>query len=141
MASDAIEGRCLCGAVRLSVAHAPSATSVCHCAMCRRWGGAAMWGFDATAKALTVEGPVATFRSSPFAERAWCRDCGTHLWFREDGKDFELMPGLFDEAARLPLAREVYADRAFACVPLSGDHVRVTQADYEREQPFVEDKP
>lgn len=96
-----------------------------------------MWGFEIAAEALTVEGPVATYRSSSFAERAWCRDCGTHLWIRDDGKGFDLTPGLFDDAADFTLAREVYADRAFACVPLAGGHVRVTQADYEARNPYL----
>jgi hypothetical protein len=109
--------------------------------MCRRWTGAAMWVFDVPAEALTVSGPVATYRSSSFAERAWCSECGTHLWIRDDGAMFELMPGLFDGAANLPLQGEVYIDHAFACVPLAGDHARRTKAEYETNQPFVEDTP
>ena len=98
-----------------------------------------MWGFVAPADAVRVTGQVATYRSSPFAERAFCATCGTHLWFRDDGGDYELVPGLFEEAAGFPLSREVYADRAFAAVPLAGDHARVSRADYESSHPFVED--
>ena len=133
-----MEGRCLCGAVRVAVARHEGATSACHCTLCRRWSGAATWGFEAPADAVEVTGPVATYRSSPFAERAFCGTCGTHLWLRDDGRGYELVPGLFDAAAALPLAREVYADRAFACVPLAGDHERVSRADYEASHPFVE---
>jgi hypothetical protein len=97
-----------------------------------------MWGFAAPAHAVRVTGEVARYRSSSFAERAWCPACGTHLWIRDDGADYDLVPGLFDEAARVPLKREVYADRAFACVRLAGDHPRISRAEYERENPFVE---
>lgn len=96
-----------------------------------------MWGFEAPENELRVAGEVARYRSSGFAERAWCPACGTHLWFREDGATYELLPGLFDGAADMPLEREVYADRAFACVPLTGGHARVTTAEYEENRPHV----
>ena len=134
-----MEGHCLCGAVRLSVGvHDPNVT-VCHCAMCRRWNGLAMPGFDAEAEQVTVSGPVRTYRSSSFAERAFCGTCGTHLWIRDDGRQYELMPGLFDGAAGFPLVGEVYADRAFACATFAGDHPRGTAAEYEAANPFVGD--
>ena len=133
-----IEGRCLCGAVRIEIAELPGGASACHCSMCRRWSGAATWGLVAGTQNVRVSGDVARYRSSSFAERAWCPACGTHLWVRDDGGGYELVPGLFDEAADVPLVREVYADRAFACVRLAGDHVRRSRADYERDNPFVE---
>ena len=130
-----MKGACLCGGVTIQVAGPVEAPSACHCATCRRWSGAATWGFEASARDVRVAGEVATYRSSSFAERAWCPSCGTHLWFREDGRGYELVPGLFDEAASAPLAREVYADCAFACVRLAGDHERVLQEEYEARFP------
>lgn len=98
-----------------------------------------MWCFRAPAGGVEVAGPWKSHRSSPFAERAWCGRCGTHLWIRDDDDDFELMPGLFDDARDMPLAREVYSDRAFACVSLAGDHARVTRAEYEASgRPYLE---
>ncbi|MCL4187896.1 MAG: GFA family protein [Rhodobacteraceae bacterium] len=133
-----MEGRCLCGAVRITAVPLSGGASACHCAMCRRWSGAAMWAFAAAAADVRVTGEVRAYRSSPFAERAFCPACGTHLWIRDDGKDYELMPGLFEAARGLPLVREVYADRAFACVGLLGSHPRVSRADYEASRPHVE---
>lgn len=133
-----MEGRCLCGAVRIAVARREGGVSACHCALCRRWTGAAQWGFAAPADAVTVTGEVATYRSSSFAERAFCPICGNHLWLRDDGGPYELVPGLFEDAAGIGLDREVYADRAFACVRLAGDHPRIGRAEYERDNAFVE---
>ena len=48
---------------------------------------------------LRAKPGVARFRSSGFAERAFCPVCGSHLWMRNTGADaeaYELMPGLFD---------------------------------------------
>ena len=136
-----MNGRCLCGAVRITVETADAASlSACHCDPCRRWAGAVLWGFDAPGDAVTVEGPVGEYRSSSFATRAWCRYCGTQLWFRDDGDaPYELNPGLFDETRDWSLRRVVYADRAAAHARLEGGHARVTKADYEARSQHVDD--
>lgn len=133
-----IEGRCLCGAVRIAVARSDGEVSVCHCAMCRRWGGGIMAGFNAPPEVVTVTGEVGRYASSDFSERAFCPRCGSNLWMRDHGRDYELSPGLFDAAADFPLVREVYADRAHRFAAFSGDHPRITRADYERNHPHLE---
>ena len=97
-----------------------------------------MGGFVAPADAVTVTGEVRRYRASDFAERAFCPRCGANLWLRDDGADYELSPGLFDDAARFPLIREVYADCAHRFASFSGDHPRITRAEYESHQPHVE---
>lgn len=138
---EAVTGQCLCGSVRITLKgdHDPR-IGACHCRMCQRWTGGLFLCF--TANAVDVTGEVARYRSSTFAERAFCPRCGTHLWFRdvpEDGesRSYELMPGLFDAANPWPLRSEIYVDRAMASVHLQGDHRRKSRAEYEAENPFV----
>ena len=141
---SAITGHCLCGAVTITVAEKHDArVGACHCRMCQRWSGGLFLCFTAGVSAVTVAGEVKKYRSSPFAERAFCPRCGSHLWFNdvEDGgeaKSYELMPGLFDAARNWPLRSEIYAGRAMASVRLLGDHRRKSRAEYEAENPFVE---
>ena len=139
-----LAGHCLCGAVTITVAgqHDPR-VGACHCRMCQRWSGGLFLCFTAEASAVTVTGEVARYRSSSFAERAFCSRCGSHLWFNDvetDGKprSYELMPGLFDAARSWPLRSEIYVDRAMTCVQLAGDHRRKSRAEYEAENPFIE---
>jgi hypothetical protein len=137
-----LEGHCLCGAVTVTVrGDYDSRVGACHCRMCQRWSGGLFLCFDA--EGVTVEGPVVRYRSSSFAERAFCGTCGSHLWFNDvkDGEEpaqYELMPGLFDEAKDWPLRSEIYTDRALACLHLAGDHPRATRAEYEAKNPFLE---
>ena len=108
--------------------------------MCQQWSGGLFLCFSADAAGVTVDGPAVRYRSSSFAERAFCGVCGSHLWMRNTGaadEPYELMPGLFDAAWNWPLRSEVYADRALASVRLDGVHPRATQADYERKNLFV----
>lgn len=136
-----IDGHCLCGAVRLTVRRMSDQMSACHCEMCRRWSGGIQMGIEAPEADLRVTGPVKTYRSSRLSERAWCDTCGSALWLRDiEGPTtgvYELMPGLFDNAAGARLVREVYADCAPEGYALAGDHPRVSKADYEKTHPFV----
>lgn len=140
-----LTGHCLCGAVHITVAgwH-EHVVGACHCRMCQRWSGGVFLCFQAEASAVTVQGEVARFRSSSFAERAFCPRCGSHLWFCdvEEGEGaqpthYELIPGLFDAARGWPLRSEIYVDRAMACVSLAGEHRRTTRAEYEAEHPAL----
>lgn len=135
-------GHCLCGAVTVTVRgdHDPR-VGACHCRMCQRWSGGLFLCFNA--KEVEVEGPVTRYRSSSFAERAFCATCGSHLWFNDieegaEATEYELMPGLFDEARTWPMRSEIYTDRALASIRLSGDHRRATRAEYEQKNPFIE---
>ncbi|MGC4076015.1 MAG: GFA family protein [Rubrivivax sp.] len=142
--TTALTGRCLCGAVTITVAgEHEEQVGACHCRMCQRWSGGLFLCFSAEATAVTVNGEVRRYRSSSFAERAFCPACGSHLWFSDvpeggEPTSYELMPGLFDAARGWPLRSEVYADRAMASVSLAGEHRRKTQAEYEAKNPFVD---
>lgn len=136
-----LDGRCLCGAVTIAIdgAHV-GAVSACHCAMCRRWSGMVMSGFEVAPEAVTVTGDVTAYASSGFAERVFCGTCGSHLWFRDtdDEAPYEFAPGIFAGAHDFPLISEIYVDRASAYARLAGDHRTATRADYEARRPFVE---
>lgn len=139
-----LTGHCLCGAVSITVTGGcDPRVGACHCRMCQRWTGGLFLCFTTDASSVSVNGEVSRYRSSAFAERAFCPKCGSHLWFndvREAGavESYELMPGLFDGALQWPLRSEIYVDRAMASVQLSGDHRRKSRAEYEAENPFVE---
>lgn len=132
-----IEGRCLCGAVRIAAEPTDERLWACHCGLCVGWTGATQFGFDVAPERVTVEGEVAEYRSTPFSTRAWCPACGTALWLRDDGKEYELSAGLFPATREWPLRAETYVDRAWAAMRLSGDHRRVRRAEYEAERPHV----
>jgi len=135
-----IEGHCLCGAVTLKVRHHGGYTGVCHCRMCQRWTGGLYISIPVRKADLEIAGPVRVYRSSDFAERAFCATCGSHLWFRDLGEDaaYGVMPGLFDAAREIPLRSEIYVDRALPGLALPGDHRRATRAEYEARNPHIE---
>ncbi|MEC7818798.1 MAG: GFA family protein [Pseudomonadota bacterium] len=126
----AIEGQCLCGAVSIELQRPADRLEICQCAMCRRWGGAfyaAMTGDEAT---VSGEDMVTVFRSSEWAERAFCSRCGSTLWFRflpTGNRSFSA--GLFDAAKDVAVDREIFADHAANWARLEGPHQRLSEAE------------
>ncbi|WP_374395982.1 GFA family protein [Tabrizicola sp.] len=111
------DGGCLCGAVRFKARLTGTKFGVCHCPMCRKWTGLALLGITVPEGnvAWTGLGHVARRQSSPWAERAWCADCGSALWFRVTvngpyAGNLELPVGTFDDANGLAMANEIYID-------------------------------
>ena len=86
-------GACLCGAVRVRAGTAGNAVGACHCKMCRQWGGGPLLAVECL-QDVVFEGTehIAVFRSSDWAERGFCRECGTHLFFRLKQKGHYALP-------------------------------------------------
>lgn len=143
--AEQTKGRCLCGAVTVTVTGPLGDVSACHCGPCTRWSGSVLMGLEIPRDRVVYDGPIKTYASSSFAQRAWCDTCGTAVWFTDtegDGSAYlELAPGLFDGFGGAKLTRVVYVDCAPADVELAGDLDRVTKADYEAANLHVEDRP
>ena len=124
---EKLTGQCLCGAVRIAVTPAKDELHACHCEMCRRWTGSAFVEVDVRPEDLDVTGPVKTRATSDWAERAWCDDCGSTLWYGtlHDGAK-HLAAGLFENAADAPLKLEFFVDKCPQGYALAGDHKRLT---------------
>jgi len=129
-------GRCLCGAVSFVASQAPDVYGACHCEMCRRWTGGALFGLSVPADALQITGQqhIARIQSSDWAERAWCSECGSGLWYRVTLKGgpghgvYEIPVGLLDDTAGLELEREIFSDQSLTGLHLQGEHPRLTRA-------------
>lgn len=90
-------GGCQCGRVRYTVTGGLGRASLCHCRMCQRATGNAFAPL-VTARGVVFAGTPARFASSDVAERGFCRDCGTPLFYAFVGaEDVELMLGALDD--------------------------------------------
>jgi len=107
----------MCGAVSFTARDVPDRMGACHCEMCRRWTGSALLGVTVPEAGTEWRGTddIATLQSSDWAERAWCRKCGTGLYFRvtadnEWAGSFEIPLGLFDDPNGFTMTNEIYID-------------------------------
>ena len=124
-------GKCMCGAVTVILGSTSDHLRACHCDMCRRWTGSSFMTIHADGDELTYEGPVKSYASSDWAERTWCDQCGSTLWYRLTipGREmYGVSAGLFENAAGLTLTSESYIDRKPIGFSFAGDHKRITEA-------------
>lgn len=104
-------GRCLCGGITITVSGKLGPVSYCHCSQCRRQTGLYYATTDASVNEVEITGRdrIGAFRASPEAERAFCRDCGSPLYWKADGKQtISLMAGLFDAPTGLTGGYHIY---------------------------------
>jgi hypothetical protein len=109
--------------------------NVCHCDMCRAWTGLAMMAIRA-APEMVIEGPVKTRQTSPWAERAWCDECGSSLFYRVTAEGpyqgvAHVAAGLFPDAGGLTLKGELYVDKRPSGYAFAGDLKGMTKAEVE----------
>ncbi|NEK21737.1 GFA family protein [Sulfitobacter sp. JBTF-M27] len=124
-----LEGQCLCGAVKVTATAADEPKlRACNCVMCRRHNSAAFVTVEVDQDSIKIEGPVKVFRSSEWAQRAFCETCGSTLWYGlvHDGSR-HLAAGLFDNAAGGTLVEEYFSDQCPQGYAFAGDHKRLTR--------------
>lgn len=89
-------GACLCGAVSVDVITQSNSIGVCHCSMCRTWGGGPLFAVEFAGDVdFKGEEYITIFSSSEWAERGFCKQCGTHLFYRlKEDRHYALPVGL-----------------------------------------------
>ncbi len=105
-------GHCLCGGVTFVANEAGPQVGACHCGTCRRWGGGPFMEVDCgTAIEFKGEDNISLFDSSEWAQRGFCRNCGTHLFYRVKASGQHLVPvGLFEDSTGLAFETQVFID-------------------------------
>ena len=105
-----MDGRCLCGKVTFS---SPDAREIgaCHCGYCRRWGGGPLLAVHCGPN-LQHSGVehIAVFRSSDWAERAFCKLCGSHLYYKLLTTGEYFVPAGTFNADDFVMASQIYID-------------------------------
>jgi len=131
--SDTVEaqGRCLCGAVTVTASAMPTAVGACHCAMCRKWGGGPLMVVNCGDRVeFSGHEHIKAFASSEWAERGFCTECGTHLFYRLKHNGLHFVPvGLFDTSANMHFDNQVFIDEKPAYYAFANETRELTGAD------------
>ena len=113
--SKPVTGRCLCGGVQYEVGRFERGVIACHCSQCRKTSG----HYVAATKALNVDLRMTSdltlkwYRSSENAERGFCTECGSNLFWRKIGDDAtSIMAGALDGPTGLSMQSHIFVDDA-----------------------------
>ena len=123
-------GGCLCGEVRFTASDVETSYHACHCGMCRRWAGGPLFATTVGEVHFENDDALAIYESSKWAERGFCSQCGSNLFYRlKDSHAYFMSVGAFDDAAPFTLVGEVYIDHHPGGYKFAGDLSQMTEAD------------
>jgi hypothetical protein len=109
-------GGCLCEGVRYRIRGALRGVIACHCSQCRRTSGhhVAMTSAPAANVTLICSEPLRWYKSSDTAERGFCGECGSNLFWRQFGGDtISIAAGTLDTPTQLKLEEHIFvADKS-----------------------------
>lgn len=107
-------GGCLCGGVRYELRGELRPVVACHCTQCRKASGHYVAATQVAAADATIEGDALRwFKSSDIAERGFCGNCGSNLFWRRFGNpNISVLAGSIDGATGLRMESQLYAEDA-----------------------------
>ena len=125
----------MCGAVRFEITSDLRESGACHCGMCRKFSGGVYLAVKVPAGDLkfTSDDSLGVFTSSEWAERGFCKTCGSSLFYRltvPGPMQGEMHVGLgtLDDANGLPLTGEIFIDLKPDGYAFAGDTEKMTEA-------------
>lgn len=126
-----INGRCLCGAVSFTADVAKREVDVCHCSMCRRWSAGPFIGLAHDGEvAFTGSENIGVYRSSDWAERAFCKMCGSALYYHLLGTDhYSFSACTLVDQSGLTLTSQIFIDDKPGYYDFANDTPRLTGAE------------
>ncbi len=112
-----LSGKCLCGRVSYKIDGQQSGLQACHCTMCRRWSGGVFIGLQLAPREIEFSGAdnLSIYRSSDWAERAFCRTCGANMYYRVTAPGphhgaYHIGSGTLDDHGDLALTQQLFVD-------------------------------
>jgi len=131
----AMTGECLCGAVSFTVSKDTHRFSACHCEMCRKVSSGAFMSVEADAVDVTFKGEemIKEYQSSPWAKRAFCKNCGSSLYYRMTApgpmaEQYQLALGLMKDIPQ-NFSLELFVDTKPQAYEFAGARTKLTAAD------------
>lgn len=126
-----LTGKCLCGKVSVTAEGPVEKTGACHCGMCRKWSGSFYMAIDC-GEHIEIEGEalVTRYQSSDWAERGFCKACGTNLfYYLKEPATYMCPPGLFDNVDDFVLDHQIFIDHKPGFYSLTQETHNMTEAE------------
>ncbi len=128
--SKSYSGNCLCGAVEYEATISKPHIDACHCGMCRRQTGGPVMAVIADSLEVKDEADLGVYSSSDWAERCFCRKCGSNLFYRlKNGVIISVHAGSMNGIEDFTFKTEIFIEDKPNFYAFSGDRRRMTGAE------------
>lgn len=103
---------CLCGQTQIEASFDSYEIGTCHCSMCRKWSAGPFMSLESKHKVnVSPAENVGVFVSSEWAERAFCKLCGSCLYYKLRGREHYYVPvDLFESLPEVKFTHQVFID-------------------------------
>ncbi len=109
---NTIKGHWLCGKGTINAIPSELHVGPCHCESCMRWASGPFFAIDCKSN-VTIKGEkwIKAYNSSDWAERGFCSQCGTNLFYRlKEQNHYMLAVGIFDNQSSFVMDHQVFID-------------------------------
>ena len=121
-------GSCLCGAVKYEIHGSLQPVIACHCNQCRKQTGN-YWSSTEVADSdlkFTQDRGLKLYRSSPEAQRGFCGECGSTLFWKKDGSSTtSITAGTIDGPTGVALEGHIFCESAGDYYEIAGGTYRL----------------
>ena len=130
-------GSCLCGAVRYEVSGPLTDVHICHCGQCRRQSGHCVAATEAQRSdfLLTEERGLKWYRSSDYARRGFCAECGSALFWDNGGDEVGINAGSLDAPTGLKTTKHIFVEDKGDYYEIADDLPKFAASDTSHESP------
>ena len=118
------DGGCHCGAIRFRLQRPLRKILMCHCSdfmkiTRKSWCASAA---DADNLHSLTEARLRWYRSSDWAERGFCSECGSQMFYRMDYRPLiSIAPGAFDSSEMPIVAGQIFRSSHHGCGLIGGE--------------------
>lgn len=127
-----VNGSCLCGQVNFELSGPLQPVIYCHCQQCRKTSGHFVAATAVKKGKLKMSGDagLAWYRSSDIAERGFCKECGSSLFWRPDhGEYVSVMAGALESPTGTEACEHIFVDDAGDYYDINDDLPKYGQYD------------
>lgn len=105
-------GHCLCGVVSFEIVGDLNEPHACHCNQCSRQSGHYSVSTHVKRKNVRITNDLCLkwFRSSDAAQRGFCAECGSQLFWDGGDEDLYISVGSLNTPTGLRLAKHIFVD-------------------------------
>lgn len=108
-----MRGSCLCGGVSFEIEGEARDPIACHCSQCRKTSGH-YWAATAVPSnklKLLCDSTLSWYRSSDYAQRGFCNQCGSSLFWKMDAEEtISIGAGALEAPTNLKIKTHIFTE-------------------------------